>query len=178
MSMQERERAEKPSIWLTAARVLLPIALIACVVFIFSNSLAIGTVSEGSSGRVLAFLQRVLTRLGMPDLAGRITMHMVRKAAHFCEYALEGFLLLLCLRVYLHRWQRHLSGAMLLGLLTALADETIQLYSPGRSSQVMDVWIDFSGVLTGMAVGAVFAALATALVGAFSRPKMQHRNED
>ena len=28
-------------------------------------------------------------------------------------------------------------------------DETIQLFSPGRSSQVTDVWIDFAGVVTG-----------------------------
>ena len=37
---------------------------------------------------------------------------------------------------------------MLGGLLTALTDETIQLFVPGRSGQVTDIWIDFSGVMT------------------------------
>ena len=40
------------------------------------------------------------------------------------------------------------------GLLTALTDETIQMFSDGRSSQLTDVWLDFSGVCSG-----VFAAL-------------------
>ena len=38
---------------------------------------------------------------------------------------------------------------VILGLMTALTDETIQLFSLGRSSQVTDVWIDFAGVVTG-----------------------------
>lgn len=38
------------------------------------------------------------------------------------------------------------------GLMTALTDETIQLFSAGRSSQVTDVWIDFAGCLAGIAV--------------------------
>ena len=35
---------------------------------------------------------------------------------------------------------------------TALLDETIQLYVPGRTSSVRDVWIDFGGVIAGLFV--------------------------
>lgn len=35
------------------------------------------------------------------------------------------------------------------GLLTAVIDETIQLNVPGRAGMITDVWLDFSGVLTG-----------------------------
>ena len=73
-------------------------ALIGCIVFIFSNSLQIADVSEGASGRVLGILQGILRHLGLPGAADRLTMHIVRKLAHFCEYLLEGFLLMLCLR--------------------------------------------------------------------------------
>ena len=36
------------------------------------------------------------------------------------------------------------------GLLTALTDETLQLFSPGRSAHVTDVWIDFAGCVSGV----------------------------
>ena len=35
------------------------------------------------------------------------------------------------------------------GLLIAFCDETIQLFVPGRSGQVSDMWIDVSGYLLG-----------------------------
>ncbi|MEI3249757.1 MAG: VanZ family protein [Faecalibacterium sp.] len=80
------------------------LALIGCIAFIFSNSMKIASVSSVSSGRVLQLLQAVLRRLGHPGLAQRLTMHIVRKMAHFCEYTLEGFLLMLCMRVYTRRY--------------------------------------------------------------------------
>ena len=81
---------QKTSPWLIAARVIFTIALIACIVFIFSNSMQIGDVSETASGRVLLLMKKVFTRLGMPGVANHLTDHIVRKLAHFCEYALEG----------------------------------------------------------------------------------------
>ena len=41
---------------------------------------------------------------------------------------------------------------LLFGLLVANTDETIQLLMAGRSSQLTDVWIDFSGVCAGLFV--------------------------
>lgn len=94
--MQEQNQRTSP--WLIAWRVIFTFALIGCIVFIFSNSLQIADVSEGASGRVLGILQGILRHLGLPGAADRLTMHIVRKLAHFCEYLLEGFLLMLCLR--------------------------------------------------------------------------------
>ena len=99
----------------------------------------VATVSEGASGRVLDFMQKVLRKLGMPGAANHLTMHIIRKLAHFSEYLLEGFLFMLCLRVYTKHVLKHVSWPILGGLLTALTDETIQLFVPGRSSQVTDV---------------------------------------
>ena len=169
--MQEQNQRTSP--WLIAWRVIFTFALIGCIVFIFSNSLQIADVSEGASGRVLGILQGILRHLGLPGAADRLTMHIVRKLAHFCEYLLEGFLLMLCLRVYTRRFLRHVSWPVLGGLLTALVDETIQLYSPGRSSQVLDVWLDFAGVLCGLLVGLVLLVLVRACVLCY-----KHRNED
>ena len=104
---------QKTSPWLIAARVIFTFALIACIVFIFSNSMQIGDVSETASGRVLLLMKKVFTRLGMPGVANHLTDHIVRKLAHFCEYALEGFLLTLCLRVYTRRFFVHISWPIL-----------------------------------------------------------------
>lgn len=166
------EHQTRVSPWVIAGRIIFTFALIACIVFIFSNSMQIADVSSASSGRVLALMQKVLTRLGMTSIAQSLTMHFVRKLAHFCEYALEGFLLMLCLRVYTRRFVRHISWPMLGGLLTAVTDETIQLFVPGRSSQVKDIWIDFAGVMCGILAGLFILALCRMCVLLY-----QHRNE-
>ena len=131
-------------------QVILTVAIFGTVCFIFSNSMQTGLDSSSASQAVQDFLQGLLRRLGHPAAAARLTEHMVRKAAHFCEYMLEGFLLLLGVRLF-SRKLRFLSWPALLGLLTALCDETIQLFYAGRGSSVTDVWIDFAGVVTGMA---------------------------
>ena len=127
--MEYEKEPQSLSPWVLGGRVLFTLALAGCIWFIFSNSMAVAEVSSVSSGRVLQLLQAVLRRLGMPGLAQRLTMHIVRKMAHFCEYTLEGFLLMLCMRVYTRRYVRHISVPMLGGVLTAMADETIQILS-------------------------------------------------
>ncbi len=164
------KKEQHPSPWLIAGRVVFTLALIGCIAFIFSNSMKIASVSSVSSGRVLQLLQAVLRRLGMPGLAQRLTMHLVRKLAHFCEYTLEGFLLMLCMRVYSRRPLRHITVPMLAGVLTALTDETIQLFSEGRSSQVTDVWLDSAGVLAGI--------LAALLLMGLWRLLFHHRKKE
>ena len=154
---------ERTSPWLIAARVVFTLALAGCIWFIFSNSMAVAQVSSASSGRVLQLMQAALRRLGHPALAQRLTQHVVRKMAHFCEYMLEGFLLMLCMRVYSRHPLGHITVPMLGGVLTALTDETIQLYSPGRSSQVTDVWLDSVGVLAGILAALVLMALCRLL---------------
>lgn len=166
----EYNNRERTSLWVIVGRVAFTVALIVCIWFIFSNSMAVADVSSVSSGRVLQLLQAVLRRLGHPALAQRLTMHIVRKMAHFCEYTLEGFLLMLCMRVYSRRPLRHITVPMLAGVLTALTDETIQLFSQGRSSQVTDVWLDSAGVLAGI--------LAALLLMGLWRLLFHHRKKE
>jgi VanZ family protein len=161
--VDERTQNERLSPWVIVGRVVFTLALAGCIWFIFSNSMAVAQVSSASSGRVLTLLQGALRRLGHPALAQRLTQHVVRKMAHFCEYMLEGFLLMLCMRVYSRHPLRHITVPMLGGVLTALTDETIQLYSPGRSSQVTDVWLDSVGVLAGILAALVLMALCRLL---------------
>ncbi len=168
--MEYEKEPQSLSPWVLGGRVLFTLALAGCIWFIFSNSMAVADVSSVSSGRVLQLLQAVMRRLGMPGLAQRLTMHLVRKLAHFCEYLLEGFLLMLCMRVYSRHPLRHITVPMLAGVLTALTDETIQLFSEGRSSQVTDVWLDSAGVLAGI--------LAALLLMGLWRLLFHHRKKE
>jgi len=161
--VEDYKNTERISPWVIAGRVVFTCALIACIVFIFSNSMAVAAVSSGASGRVLAWMRIILRRLGHPGLAERLTMHFVRKLAHFCEYMLEGFLLMLCMRVYSRHPLRHISLPMLGSVLTALTDETIQLFSDGRSSQVVDVWLDFAGSMAGIVIALVLLLMCEGL---------------
>ena len=170
--MEYEKEPQRLSPWVLGGRVLFTLALAGCIWCIFSNSMAVADVSSVSSGRVLQLLQAVLRRLGHPALAQRLTMHIVRKLAHFCEYLLEGFLLMLCLRVYTRHFFKHVSWPILGGLLTALTDEAIKLFVPGRSGQVTDIWIDFSGVMTGLLVGLILLGLVRMCIILY-----QHRNE-
>ena len=45
------------------------------------------------------------------------------------------------------------------GLLTAVIDETIQLFVEGRAGMIADVWIDFGGVVTGTLIMLGFYAV-------------------
>jgi len=116
LSGEYNSSAQRTSPWVTAGRVIFTLALIGCIAFIFSNSMKIASVSTVSSSRVLTLLQAALRRLGHPALAQRLTDHIVRKLAHFCEYMLEGFLLMLCMRVYTRQYIWHISVPMLGGV--------------------------------------------------------------
>lgn len=142
-------------------RVLFTALVIATVGFIFYNSLQNGDLSSSRSGMVTAFLNSILYQLGLPSL----TEHVVRKLAHFSEFCLLGFLMTACVRAYTGRWGRYLCWPLLLGLVTANLDETLQLYSADRSSSVIDVWIDFSGVCTGVGIAAVLLLFCAMVVG-------------
>lgn len=159
--------------WLICGRIFFTFCLAATILFIFSNSRQVAEISEGRSENALLQAQAVLTRLGLPELAGRLTDHIIRKLGHFLEYTLEGFWLMLCLRVYTRHFVKHISWPLLGGLLTALCDESIQLFTDGRSGQITDVWIDFSGVLAGLTVGFLILCLFRMFALLW-----RHRNEE
>lgn len=93
-----------------------------------------------------------------------MTDHILRKCAHFGEYALLGVLTAAALRTGTHfSWP----AALLPGTLAALCDETIQLFVPGRSGQITDVWLDTAGYLTG--------ALLTLLIFSLCRKRPKQR---
>ena len=75
---------------------------------------------------------------------------MVRKLAHFCAFALLGFLSFAAFSVDL-KPPRAFPAALILGTVRAVLDEAQQAFVPGRSCEFRDMCIDTAGVLLGAA---------------------------
>ena len=134
-------------------RVFLTAAVLATVAFIFRNSMYTAQVSGAASQGVLSAIRDFLTQMGLDAVIDAISELLIRKAGHFLEYALLGFWTALCLRSYTQSQMRDAGWAFSFVLLTALSDETIQLFVEGRSGMVPDIWIDFAGAAAGMLAG-------------------------
>ena len=109
---------------------------------IWGNSVLPGGVSMELSDGFLALLGR-----NIPFLA-RIGSMLIRKLAHFSEFACLGLLLGWLLSP--EGGFRGFAAPALLGTLAACVDETIQRFVPGRESSLIDVWIDIFGVCAGI----------------------------
>ena len=109
--------------------------------FIFAHSLMDAEKSGGQSARLLEFIEN-LGRLLYPEF--ELSHNFLRKCAHFFEYFMLGAIWSQGLWIFEKR-RKILSREILLsGVLTALVDETLQLFSKGRSGSVSDVWLDYS----------------------------------
>ena len=145
-----------------AAVAVLTVLLLANLCFIWGNSLVSRSDSHDLSVGVLGFLPGFLRDL-FPDQEQLV--HIVRKAAHFTEFACLGGLscgLLAATRAvkrhpFFHVW----TG----GFFVAAIDETIQIFT-GRGSQLQDVWLDFAGFSAGL-----LAVLVVRAVVLRSKPK-------
>lgn len=132
-------------------------AMVVMTLFIWTNSLVPG---EGSGSLSLAVVDNVraaLDCLGLPS--GWVTNFIVRKGAHFTEYAVLG---VLAARAFGLAGPPRGSGGALLTVCTVLVlvpalDETIQLFVPGRSGLLTDVLIDLSGAACGAAASCALA---------------------
>lgn len=127
----------------TDKRLRLCTALLICnLVFIWGNSLLPGEVSGAFSDWVKAILAKLFSGDADDSSGGGL----LRKVAHFTEFASLG----LCL-AWLHGMlQKGKLRPFLWGVLAASVDETIQRFVPDRGPSVKDVCIDSAGVLTGI----------------------------
>ena len=78
--------------------------------------------------------------------------YLLRKFGHFSEFGLLGFLLAWFFLLQGQRGIHRMSMPLLFAMAAGLTDETIQVYSLGRSPSVLDVWIDVGGALAGIAL--------------------------
>lgn len=108
--------------------------------FIFSNSLMPAVESSDLSGGISVQLYELLNL----NIDFEIFHTLIRKCAHFAEYAILGVFAGLAFK------KEYFVRVFALCVLLASTDETIQLFVEGRSGQISDVLLDSVGACTGL----------------------------
>lgn len=121
--------------------------LILNLIFIWGNSALPGEVSGCLSEWVKGILGRILP-FGQSESAEG--SHLLRKLAHFIEFACLGACLCWLAGMLVKPAISVASLPLLGGFIAACVDETIQRFVEGRSSSLIDVWIDTAGVVIGI----------------------------
>jgi len=140
---------------------LIVVLAIAAMIFVFSaqsgedSSKASGRVTEAVLSLLMPGFRQLSPAEKRPYLAtwGKV----IRKLAHFTEYALLGFALVVHLKYRLRdsSLPRVCLIAWLVATLYAGTDELHQLFIANRSAAVTDVLIDSAGAVVGTLFGAL-----------------------
>lgn len=134
------------------------------IAFIWIHSTVNAEESTVESTSVLKFLSKIFVNIG---LNVELTDFIIRKSAHFCEFALLGCLCIWTAYRINRKIIKNLLQVGFVCLAVATIDEIIQIYSPGRSSQVSDVLLDFCGA----AAGVIFFILVWFIIRLFKKVK-------
>lgn len=141
---------------------LLPALLIFQMLFIFTMSSFGHNSSDAQSNLFVDFIAQNFphVRHGLENnlISLNTLVFLVRKTAHFTEYAILGALFYLNLTQFpkLNSHIKKLLLPILFSFLYAVTDELHQVFVPGRSAQFRDVLID--------TLGASFGAIITYLI--------------
>jgi len=127
------------------------ILTISSTLFIFSNSLQTAESSSSESGIFVNFLNNILSFLNINASRDFLTF-LIRKSAHVVEFMLQSVFLCGFFLNCRKKFREYLMHIMFSGIITACIDEALQLTSPGRSGQISDVFVDFSGTLIGILI--------------------------
>ena len=149
-------------------RLILPTLLIFQMLFIFAMSSFGHTSSDAQSNLFVDFIAQNFphVRHGLENNLISLTtlIFLVRKTAHFTEYAILSSLFFLNLK----SWQKPKNStsmnillSLIFSFLYACTDELHQIFVPGRSAQFRDVLIDTLGASFGIAITYLIIKLFT-----------------
>ena len=138
-------------------RTLLWIAVVGWGVVLFYFSGQDGVESGELSMRFTRFVLRLFPSL---PYSAQVLDPILRKCAHFCIFAVEGFLLASAMMATLRKRIVGCALTVLACAAVAALNEFHQTFSVGRSCEVRDMLIDTGGAVTGV----LFAALLFFLI--------------
>lgn len=141
----------------SASFIILLIAAILVICFIWGNSILPGSQSNNVSIGFRNFLMEKLQGIDWIHVPGNAVM---RKLAYVTEFSVLGAVLTIMLKGMM---RISCGWVLFAGMSVALADETIQLFAGSRTSSVKDVWIDMSGFCTGVIVVMIIMLIWRAL---------------
>lgn len=135
------------------AKLLISLLLIFQMLFIFAMSSFGSDSSNAQSSQIIQVLHQVFPNLSSrtSGLDASVLTFIVRKTAHFTEYAILGVLFYFFYRQTLPQKNglQLFVLAILSSFLYACTDEIHQLFVPGRSGQFTDVLVDTLGAFCG-----------------------------
>ena len=131
-----------------AAALIFIVGTVLLTAFIWLHSLMPATISAQESGNVLSVAEMLLRALNLN-----------RKAAHFSEFLALGVMVTSSFKLYYGSIKKYVFHILFTLLMIPVADESLQYLSPGRSAQVSDILLDFSGCITGMLLTCAAALL-------------------
>ena len=143
---------------------LLLVLLITSIIFWFSLQTA--DVSDMQSGLFVNIAIMILNKFPLLQIDVSVLTTIIRKLAHFTEYAALGFSVSL---LYLSFPKKNKLSKLiyLYGIIIPVIDEIIQAFVPGRSCQVSDMILDTFGY----SIGAIFVLLAFNLLSNQNKSK-------
>lgn len=136
------------------------LAVVAVMVFIFIMSAQTQDESSETSGRIVDIFIDVFLpgfdELPIGEQTDKLDVitNVIRKLAHFTEYAVLGIFLALHFNELKSRLncKAELWQSTIVGILYAISDEFHQYFVPGRGPGIKDVFIDTLGVFTGFVI--------------------------
>lgn len=120
--------------------------------FIFYLSHQPATASSELSAGITAWVIKVSQFITPLDIDMNHLHFLIRKGAHFFAYFILGILVMNALTNRRLMSYRHVAIAFVICVLYAISDEIHQLFIPGRSGQLIDVWIDSVGAIVGIGI--------------------------
>ena len=119
------------------------------VIFMFSHQPA--TESNELSSGITIIITDIVEKVAPDNTFDQVNLNLiVRKCAHFAVYFILGILVANALISNDIARHRVVLLALLICVTYAISDEIHQLFLPGRSGQVRDVFIDSTGGLVGI----------------------------
>ena len=138
------------------------ILVILWMIIVFWFSSQIGDDSQVTSGntirKIITFINNDIDKLKLEEIV-EILQPIVRKLAHFTLYTLGGILIFNFFNSFKLKNREKIGYSLLVGALYAITDEIHQLFVPGRSGMIKDVFIDSLGIITGVLICVVVVKL-------------------
>lgn len=123
------------------------------IVFWFSSQ--VGDDSQVTSGntirKIITFINNDIDKLKLEEIIETL-QPFTRKLAHFTLYTLGGILIFNMFSSFKLKNKEKIFFSILSGAVYAITDEVHQLFVPGRSGMIKDVFIDTLGIITGVIV--------------------------
>jgi VanZ family protein len=118
---------------------------------IWTNSLLPGELSSNQSGFFVGIASNILQRVNM-SVPTELLSFWMRKIAHFTQFFILGMLWMITMAKSQLSHQHAIFIVLMIGLMTALVDEGIQMFVPDRGPSLIDVLIDWVGIITSVLI--------------------------